>query len=78
MHYIALVLVILAGASLAQPIEDLIEGDMILSTKQKQMLYSKLDSRNVVTNPSLRWPNAVIYYQFSPSICKFSFTNFKY
>uniref|UniRef100_T1GM43 Metalloendopeptidase n=1 Tax=Megaselia scalaris TaxID=36166 RepID=T1GM43_MEGSC len=50
----------------AQP--ELTEGDMILTEEQKQILFFGSDKRNGVTNPSLRWPNGVVFYQFTGNI----------
>ncbi|KAL5280491.1 hypothetical protein ACFFRR_004459 [Megaselia abdita] len=47
---------------------DLTEGDMILTPKQKEILFNPPKTRNGVTNPSLRWPGGVVYYQFHSSI----------
>lgn len=57
---------------------DLTEGDMILTPDQKRILFHGSDKRNGVTNPSLRWPNAVVFYQFTGSICKLTFIFKKY
>ncbi|KAL5277303.1 hypothetical protein ACFFRR_002499 [Megaselia abdita] len=45
---------------------DIVEGDMLLTPVQKEMLYS--ESRNGVTDLTLRWPYAVVYYQMDPWI----------
>lgn len=67
------------GAALAQTIDelainannpDVTEGDMILTPEQKKILYLGSDKKNGVTNPSARWPNAIVYYQFTGSIRK--------
>uniref|UniRef100_T1GKM2 Metalloendopeptidase n=1 Tax=Megaselia scalaris TaxID=36166 RepID=T1GKM2_MEGSC len=47
---------------------DLTEGDMILTPRQKEILYSVSDTRNVAKNPSLKWPNGIVHYQFASSI----------
>lgn len=48
---------------------DIVEGDMMLTPEQKEMLYSK--TRNGVTDLALRWPYAVVYYQIDPWIRKY-------
>lgn len=48
---------------------DIVEGDMLLTPEQKEMLYS--ETRHGVTDLRLRWPNAVVYYQMDPWIRKF-------
>lgn len=51
---------------------DFTEGDMILTPEQKQKLFNPPKSRNGITNVSQRWPNNIVYYQFTSSIRKFS------
>lgn len=61
------------GAVFGQPISinsDLIEGDMILTPDQRNILYNENGSKNGLINPALRWPKAVVFYKFATSIRK--------
>ncbi|KAL5277302.1 hypothetical protein ACFFRR_002498 [Megaselia abdita] len=47
---------------------DLIEGDMMLTPRQKEMFYSKDVARNGMINEWYRWPNGIVYYKFDRAV----------
>ncbi|KAL5277316.1 hypothetical protein ACFFRR_002511 [Megaselia abdita] len=49
---------------------DVVDGDMILTPMQKEMLFSPNSplSRNGLINEWFRWENGIIYYQLDPSV----------
>lgn len=48
----------------------LVQKDMYMSHNQYNFLFKPIQLKNGLRYPFLRWPNAIVYYQFDDSLRK--------
>lgn len=49
-----------------------VEGDLMLTQEQKDMLFAKSIDRSGLINKRYRWPGSVVWFKFANDIGKFN------